>query len=265
MQAERIDIILIIIGISSFFLVITFFFILFFKTHLKNYKIYFQEKQALKIKFDRALLQTQIEIQEQTLKTISQEIHDNVGQILSLAKLNLGTFEDMESDYNQTKIDDTKQLVSKAINDLRELSRSLSGDKMADLGLVDAIENELKIISNTGQFETSLTLTGKTFKMSPQNEMVIFRIFQEALNNVLKHSKADNIRVNLNYEADYFKLLISDDGTGFEVNLLEAKKTGIGLNNMKSRATLIGARFSIYSKPWEGTSVTVELHNKLYN
>lgn len=261
MQEERIDIIFIIIGISSFFLVITFFFILFFKTHLKNYKKYFQDKQMLQAKFDKALLQTQIEIQEQTLKTISQEIHDNVGQILSLAKLNLGTFEEMESDYNQTKIDNTKQLVSKAINDLRELSRSLSGDKMADLGLKDAVENELKIISNTGQFETSLNIKGQPFKLSPQNEMIIFRIVQESLNNVLKHSKADNIRVNLDYEIDYFKLSVADDGSGFEGNLLEAKNTGIGLNNMKSRAALIGAKFSINSKPWEGTTVIVELYN----
>jgi len=262
MQEERIDIILIIIGISSFFLVITFFFLLFFKTHLKNYKKYFQEKQLLKIQFDKDLLQTQIEIQEQTLKTISQEIHDNVGQILSLAKLNLGTFEEMESDYNQTKIDDTKFLVSKAINDLRELSRSLSGDKMADLGLKDAVENELKIISNTGQFETSLTISGKPFTLSPQNEMVIFRIVQEALNNVVKHSKADNIRVNLNYELEYFKLSVSDDGAGFDAGSLEAKKTGIGFSNMRSRATLIGARLSINSKPWDGTKVMVELYNK---
>ena len=262
MQEERIDIIFIIIGISCFFLIITFFFLLFFKTHLKNYKKYFREKQDLKIQFDKDLLQTQIEIQEQTLKTISQEIHDNVGQILSLAKLNLGTFDEMESENNQIKIDNTKQLVSKAINDLRELSRSLSGDKMADLGLTDSIENELNIISNTGQYETFLTISGSPFKMSHQNEMVIFRIVQESLSNVLKHSKADNIRVNLNYEVDFFKLSVSDDGVGFDEDLLDSKKTGIGLNNMKSRATLIGARFSIHSKPWAGTSVVLELHNK---
>lgn len=262
MQEERIDIIFIIIGISSFFLVITFFFILFFKTHLKNYKKYFQDKQMLQAKFDKALLQTQIEIQEQTLKTISQEIHDNVGQILSLAKLNLGTFDELENEHNQMKIDDTKILVSKAINDLRELSRSLSGDKMADLGLIDAVESELKIISNTGQFETFFNITGSHFKLSPQNEMVIFRIVQEALNNAIRHSKADNIRINLHYEIDYLKLAVSDDGTGFDADLLEAKNTGIGLNNMKSRATLIGAKFAIKSKPWEGTTVIVELYNK---
>ncbi len=262
MQKERIEVIFIIIGISSFFLVIIFFFLLFLNTHLKNYKKYFQEKQLLKIEFDKALLQTQIEIQEQTLKTISQEIHDNVGQILSLAKLNLGTFDEMESEYNQTKIDDTKLLVSKAINDLRELSRSLSGDKMADLGLRDAVENELKIISNTGQFETFLSIQGEPFKLSSQNEMVIFRIVQEALNNAIKHSKADNIRINLHYEQDYLKLSISDDGAGFEPDLLEVKKTGIGLNNMKSRALLVGAKFSINSKPWEGTTVIIELYNK---
>ena len=74
-----------------------------------------QEKKLMKTQFDRELLQTQLEIQEQTLKTISEEIHDNVGQVLSLAKLNLNTFE-----LNpEKKLTDTKQLISKAINDLQ--------------------------------------------------------------------------------------------------------------------------------------------------
>ncbi|MEI2749016.1 MAG: histidine kinase [Ferruginibacter sp.] len=113
-----------------------------------------REKQAIQLRFQQELLQTQIEIQEQTLKTISQEIHDNVGQILSLAKLNLNIFP-AANDEQQTKINDTKQLVSKAIIDLRNLSRSMYGDQLNELGLNDAIANELSIIRNTGQFNTA--------------------------------------------------------------------------------------------------------------
>jgi two-component system, NarL family, sensor kinase len=219
------------------------------------------EKLQMQTQFSQALLQTQIEIQEQTLKTISQEIHDNVGQVLSLAKLNLGTFEDFENTYNQTKINDTKQLVSKAINDLRDLSCSMNGDKIADLGLKDAIENELKIISNTGQFATELKINGEYYKLAAQNEMVIFRIAQESLNNAIKHSKAKNITVHIDYAKAYCKIAIVDDGKGFDALQLEATKTGVGLHNMKSRATLIGAHFSIEASINNGTTVFIELPN----
>jgi signal transduction histidine kinase len=95
------------------------------------YRKRIKENLLLQAKFQQALLQTQIEIQEQTLTTISQEIHDNIGQVLSLAKLNLNTLQPDEHE----KLKDTKMLVSKAINDLRDLSRSMHGDKIADLGL----------------------------------------------------------------------------------------------------------------------------------
>ena len=217
------------------------------------------EKEQMKTNFDKHLLQTQLEIQEQTLKTISQEIHDNVGQVLSLAKLNLGTFEDTESAYNQTKINDTKQLVSKAINDLRDLSRSLHGDKIAELGLQDAIANELKILQNTGQYQTELKITGESYKLEPQKEMVLFRILQEAINNAIKHSKAKKIQVQLAYQRDLFLLSITDDGVGFNLASLQSGQTGIGLKSMQNRAALIGAGISINSIPGDGTVISIEL------
>ena len=213
----------------------------------------------MKAQFEQELLQTQLEIQEQTLKTISQEIHDNVGQVLSLAKLNMNTLQFSEGADKQEKIEASISLVGKAINDLRDLSRSMNGDKVADLGLQEAIENELKIIQNTGQFSTKVTVTGNPYKLKAQNEMVIFRIVQESLNNILKHSKAQNIGADIRYEPEIFKLMITDDGTGFDVSALEAGNTGIGLKNMESRAALIGAVFSIDSLEKNGTTVAIQL------
>lgn len=222
-------------------------------------KKHFQERILMQSQFQQALLQTQIEIQEQTLKTISQEIHDNVGQVLSLAKLNLGTFETMESESNQVKINDTKQLVSKAINDLRDLSRSLHGDKIAELGLQESIASELKILQNTGQYQTALKLTGDNYKLEPQKEMVLFRIVQESLNNAIKHAKAKNIHINLLYQQELFSLIISDDGSGFDPGALQSAETGIGLKSMQNRAALIGATFTLNSQNGNGTSITIEL------
>jgi two-component system, NarL family, sensor kinase len=250
--------ILVLLGSIILIVLITFVVLLSYLFTTKKNKL-IQEKQLMQSEHSQALLQTQLEIQEQTLKTISQEIHDNVGQVLSLAKLNLNTL-DIEGGINkEQKIESSIQLVSKAINDLRDLSRSLNGDKIADLGLQDAIDNELKIIQNTGQFKTQLLVTGEPYKLLPQNEMVLFRIVQESLNNVVKHSRAKTIVVDMEYATQYLRLAITDDGAGFDALHLEAMDTGIGLNNMKNRASLIGALFSIKSAPDSGTSVMIEL------
>lgn len=235
--------------------------VIYYRQYSKKKREYFMEKELLQTQFQQALLQTQIEIQEQTLKTISQEIHDNIGQILSLAKLNLNTFEEVENDRNKSKIDQTKQLVSKAINDLRDLSRSLHGDRITELGLQDSVQNELAILQNTGQFKTHLKIEGEPYKLEPQKEMVLFRIVQEALHNAVKHSKANDLSVNMKFDAASFKLSVSDNGAGFDAALLEATDKGIGLKSMKDRATLIGARFSIQSTTGTGTVVFIELIN----
>ncbi len=262
MEAKTYEVVfyIVLVGTSVLILVGGFLisFILMFKKKQFQNKI---EKNLMQSQHSQALLQTQLEIQEQTLRTISQEIHDNVGQVLSLAKLNLNTLDIEEGANKEQKIQSSIQLVSKAINDLRDLSRSLNGDKIADLGLQDAIDNELKIIANTGQFETHLTLSGEPYKLPAQHEMVLFRIVQESLNNTVKHSRAKNICIELLYGMAVFKMTINDDGEGFDAGRLEATETGIGLNNMKNRASLVGALFSIQSSPGHGTSVLIQLPN----
>jgi signal transduction histidine kinase len=230
---------------------------LFFYQYRQNKHL--NEKQLMKTQFQQELLQTQLEIQEQTLKTISEEIHDNVGQVLSLAKLNLNTVVNINDEQAQLKIDSTKNLVSKAINDLRNLSRSLHGERIGEIGLQEAIANELRIVQNTGQFKTDLKITGQPYKLDPQKEMVLFRIVQEALHNAVKHSNATHLKVSANYNAEHFTLTISDDGNGFQPEQLPAAQTGIGLKSMQNRAALIGAAFSLQSSKNNGTSISIQL------
>ena len=205
--------------------------------------------------FQQELLQTQLEIQEQTLKNISEEIHDNVGQVLSLAKLNLFTFENDK----EPKLQSTKNLVSKAINDLRNLSRSMHGDIIAQLGLQQSITNELTIIENTRQFVAKLKVSGIAYKLDQQKEMVLFRIVQEALNNCIKYSKAKIITVGLNYESSDFLLTVADDGIGFNIS----NTTGIGLKSMQNRAALIGGKFDINSSINYGTTIIITLPKEM--
>lgn len=259
---ELVEIYFIIFACIILFTALALFGIYLFKKNIKTIKESLVEKQLMQSQHAQALLQTQLEIQEQTLRTISQEIHDNVGQVLSLAKLNLNTLDLNTGSSKEEKITRSIQLVSKAINDLRDLSRSLNGDKIADLGLQDAIDNELKIIQNTGLMETALMIEGTPYLLQSQQEIVIFRIVQESLNNSVKHSKAKNINILIEYQPSHCNITIADNGDGFDADLLEATQTGIGLKNMQGRANLINAYFSIESAPGKGTKVFIQSANK---
>ena len=252
---EKLEIRTLVIVLTCLFLLLGLFVMIFFLVYRRNQNI----KETQIEKLNQALLQTQLEIQEQTLKTISEEIHDNVGQILSLAKLNLNTLQQGE----EQKIQDTKNLVSKAINDLRNLSRSIHGDRIAELGLLQSVKDELNILQNSGQFTTYLKVNGDAIKMEPQKEMVLFRIVQEGLNNAVKHSKAKNITVQMDYQPELFYLTINDDGIGFDVAALEVAKAGIGLTSMKNRAALIGGTFSLQSAINNSTTICVSIAGAL--
>jgi two-component system, NarL family, sensor kinase len=246
---------IILVVLVSFVILLSYFF-----TARKNKLL--KEKELLHAQFQQELLRTQLEIQEQTLNTISQEIHDNVGQVLSLAKLNLNTL----PNNSDQKIQDTKNLVSKAINDLRNLSHSLHGDVIAAHGLQQSIVNELNIIESTKAFATKFTVSGAMVKISPQKEMVLFRMVQEALHNIVKHSGAAAIDVAMQYSADKLQITVIDNGKGFDLTpLTEAgSKAGMGIHSMYNRAKLIDAVFNISSTTGSGTVITIDLPlNKL--
>jgi two-component system, NarL family, sensor kinase len=257
MPQNQVDIPWLVIIATIVLLIFTFGIITLFMRYQKRHNQFINEKNRLELNFQQELLQTQIEIQEQTLKTISQEIHDNIGQVLSLAKLNLNTLPNSED----PKIQDTKNLVSKAINDLRNLSHSMHGDIIAALGLQQSITNELRIIENTRQFATALVVTGTIYKLNTQKEMVLFRIVQEALHNIVKHSGAKNITVALQYMPDVFVLIVEDNGKGFDLTPFNEAENGngMGIRNMHNRANLIGANFKMSSTVGNGTVIIIEL------
>jgi two-component system, NarL family, sensor kinase len=248
------------------FLIITFLFWRNNKLKKREFSLLHKQKQDEKLnlqnEFQQTLLRTQLEIQEQTLKNISWEIHDNIGQILSLAKLNLGIVDMNDSVTAHEKIDDSKNLISKAIQDLRDVAKSLNTDHIITLGLAKSTEHELEIIKKTGWFETIFETNGEIYKLEPQKELILFRIVQESFNNIIKHAKADIIVVKINYEPDCFSLKIHDNGRGFDVNDVNtnnADSPGLGIKNMWDRAQIIGAQLTITSSAGEGTTVDIKL------
>jgi signal transduction histidine kinase len=246
---------------TAIFLLLAILFILLIVISLRRRQRMLKEKDMLRMQYEKEILRTQLEIQEQTLKNISQEIHDNIGQALTLAKLNLNTMPPAGIEI-QEKIITTKELISKAIVDLRDLSRSLNTDYVADMGLQKALEYELVLISKSSAITTKLLTEGEPFRMDKQKELILFRILQELLNNTIKHAGATTINAKIIYSSKELELSVADNGKGFTIPDTQNENqpaSGLGLRNMHNRAKLIGATFSMNSIPGKGTEVKIVL------
>ena len=244
------------------FLLFSGFLVSYILIYTKRRHKHFEEVIEMKVSFQQTLLQTQLEIQEQTFKNISLEIHDNIGQVLSLVKLNINTMDRDKPEPLQEKIDNSRTLITKAIQDLRDLSKSLNTDYVVELGLMRSIEYELEMIQKTGSYEIAFTTNGKPYRLERQQELIIFRIVQEVLHNILKHAKATKIIVTALFEPETFMLTIADNGIGFDASKIESDNYegfGLGLRNMNNRAKMINASFKLTSTLQEGTAVTITL------
>ncbi len=155
-------------------------------------------------------------------------------------------------------LQESKSLISKVISDLRNLSKSLGMEHLAHRGLAKTIAEDLTRISRSGVFVVDFTVNGEAYELTEQQELVIYRIFQESVNNILKHSNAKNLMVNIIYQPEHFEIMISDDGNGFDVDAA-VQKNGMGLINIKNRAKMLGAQAIIQSNPGKGSSVSLTL------
>ncbi|HUC80627.1 MAG TPA: ATP-binding protein [Flavisolibacter sp.] len=244
---------------SFFFLLIAVGIISLVMVYRRKQVEYIHEQSRMKAAFEKELLEAQLEVQEQTMKHIAQEIHDNIGGTLSLAKLNLNTISPEKLSSSTSKLANTKELVTKAISDLRTLSKTLHKEAVLSAGLTRAIEMELKLIDKAAVFQTFLTVTGETQPLDPQKELILFRTVQEALNNAIKHADATEIHVKMDFGPTGLWLAIGDNGKGFRVAEIEADpERGSGLRNMKNRTKLIGGKLTIAERQ-PGTEIQISL------
>ncbi len=245
------DIISILI-IFFFFLILIFFVVI---TLAVRYRKRRRENEELRVRFSEQLLASKVEIQEQTLQHVSRELHDNLGQVASLIKINLNTVQLKNPEAAEEKLRNTKDLVKQLIMDLKQLSVSLSTDKINKIGLVQALKLEEDKLLKTGLFVTELTYPDNMPVIDAEKEIIIYRMVQEILNNTIKHSEATKISLAVQYTNGMLTLLISDDGKGFDVakKLSEPGEMGNGLLNLKGRAKVINATYGIDSVVGEGT------------
>lgn len=229
--------------------------ILFFIVFQRRKNRLLLDKIKQKQLFDEEIVKTQTEIQEETLKNVGRELHDNVGQLLSFASMQLNLLATQVNESLKNKVEDTKEVVLESIQEVRALSKALNNDIILNVGLHKSVQNEIDRLNKLRSIKAELSVEGKEISLADQkHEIILFRILQEFFSNTVKYSDAGNIWVKLIYSDTTLQIEARDNGKGFDKDTIEP---GAGLINMKNRAAMIHAKFSIDSKPDEGVLLQV--------
>ncbi len=244
-------------GLALLFILMVLFIIIIIVQLRKRTLQFNLDKEIAQNTFTQNLLQTQIEIQEQTLTNISQELHDNIGQTLSLAKLNLATIKLNNIDAAQQTVATTKELIAQSLLNIRDLAKSMLGEKIAEIGLQNALQNELNILQHTGKYDIVFNGVDETLNLTQQQQLVAFRILQEALHNIVKHADATHITVTILQTANELSIKVIDNGRGFNYNNTLPNNSGVGIKNMYSRAALVQAICTFTQNPTGGTTLNL--------
>ncbi|MCZ4223629.1 sensor histidine kinase [Pedobacter rhodius] len=235
--------------------------------YIKKYKLrkreYLNEIKVTNEIHQRELLTTQMEIQQATMQHIGRELHDNIGQKLTLVSLYTQqlVYENKVPQENE-KIEQIYQIINSSLQDLRSLSKNLTNDKISENEIVTLIQEEVDNINALKKCMVTFEHNFNAINLEFVKKNVLLRITQEFLQNSLKHARCNNIKIQLNSSPDFFLMLqIEDDGTGF--NYEETASDGIGLKNIKRRAEIIGGQFSLQSSVNFGTKLTIILNGSV--
>ncbi|MDR2206235.1 MAG: histidine kinase [Flavobacteriaceae bacterium] len=212
------------------------------------YSVFIKKKTQLILKessFENELANSQTEIKEQTLNYVGQELHDNIGQKLTVARMMTNHF-----DKNQQVLE-LNQLLGECIQDIRNLSKTFITEDVLHFGIINSLEKEIKRIKELNLIEVDFQTNKDDIDLNPKHSLILFRIIQENISNVLKHSQATLMKIHIEDSPGNFKVLIEDNGKGISVS----SKTGSGHTNMANRAKIINTDLKIESTENSGTKI----------
>lgn len=226
---------------------------LFFITYQKRLLKKELEINVIKARQQEEILKNTILSQEKERKRIAQDLHDEVGAMLSVIKLNISLFE-RKAENPKTKefALETKSYLDDVILQVRRISRALMPPSLEKLGLEVAVEELADWVNKSGVIKVGYWRSGEQIRLGSKQELAIFRIVQELLNNAIKHSNATQINIKMRFGFSVFAISISDNGKGFEPEKMI--KTGLGLKNLESRTQILNGRMKLNSTPGKGTS-----------
>lgn len=248
------EIVFLIFSASITILIISIGLVLFLVFFVRTKKRDFAERFRLMEAYEKELNNTKIEIKDETLKYVGRELHDNIGQLLTVTRIHLKSLVKV---IDNEKLAEVNNITARALEELRMLSKSLNNsNRPAHMSLLQMVEQEILLIEKTGAVKPHLKVAGDVYNFDVGHETICFRIMQEFVSNALKYSGCEHIYFELSYQPEEFSFVLRDDGKGFDKQRVVK---GNGLNNIENRAKMIGADYELRSKENSGTSIIVKL------
>ncbi len=246
MEQERSEIVIILATLIV--VIITLALVWLFIVFQKRKNNLLQDQEDAQKQFEKEIAETQVEIREQTLRNISWELHDNIGQLLTLAKIQLQV-------ATPENIKEVSATISKGLQEVRALSKMINPDFIKTIELYNVVQLEIDRFNRLNFIKSELNIIGEPHKLDPKVEIILFRVLQEFFSNTIKHSKATTLKVVLDYQENSLHISAKDDGIGYDTT--EDSKKGIGLLNIQNRAKLINAKIDFSSEIGKGTVLKI--------
>ncbi|WP_088125097.1 sensor histidine kinase [Roseivirga misakiensis] len=226
----------------------------------KNDQINKQKIDELLQEQEIASLQGVLEGQETERKRVAIDLHDRLGGILSMVKLHFSAVEEKieKENPNKEKFLTASELLDLAAGEVRNISHDMMSGVLAKFGLIPALEDLKTRISETGKLDLNLYVNIKDNLLSGEQELQLYRIVQELISNILKHSQATETNIQLNQNEGSVNLIVEDDGVGFDPKRLE-NADGIGLSNLKARVAKLEGTFHVDSGKGAGTTISIDI------
>jgi signal transduction histidine kinase len=206
----------------------------------------------------RILSRQLFHIQEEERRHLARELHDEIGQTLTAAKINLKIIAPDVPAEISGRLDDSVQLLDRLLRQVRELSLNLRPPLLDELGLVPTLRWLVDQQAQRAGLRVSFNANVDDLEIDPDVQTTCFRVAQEAITNIIRHSGGKNVGVEVRCEAERLTLSVRDDGAGFDPALIQQRTPrdfSLGLVSMKERALLVGGGFEIHSAPGQGTEI----------
>ena len=216
------------------------------------------DRQKKETQFEQELSMAIVEMKETTLSYIGQELHDDLGQKMSVAKLMINHGLEDENGNQKEILAEINEIIGESIRDIRSLSKSFITEQIENLGLIKSIQREVSRIDRLNLMHINFEHNTEDTDIESKDGLILFRIVQESINNALKHARAKTITITLQDLPNSVEIILKDDGIGFEK---DTSKKGSGLLSMQKRANLINTNFELKTSKGKGTEITIK-YNK---
>lgn len=210
----------------------------------------------MQLNYEKELRTVENEVQEQVLINVARELHDNIGQMLTLMNIQIEQEKWGKPDMQQT-LKPIEETLQSTIQEVRLLGRNLNSDLLEQNGLINTIDNEVNRLKGLNQFTVHWSSDGVEPVMDKNTRVMAYRIFQEMINNMLKHARASNVYIDLQGK-EHFCLTVRDDGRGFDMHEAVNKSTSSGLKNILKRASLAELNCEIDAAVGKGCTFTLK-------